>query len=72
MKALIAFVVMAVVVLTLIEVNERIKSRKSKVESLDEVTKGSETKDQDHCETKTDGDCSACELISVCDKKAEG
>ena len=61
---------MAVVVLTLIEINERVKSRKSKAESLDEVTKEPERKNED-CETKTDGDCSACELISVCDKKAE-
>ena len=48
---------MAVVVLTLIEINERVKAKKT-------------PKDED-CETKTDGDCSACELISVCDKKAE-
>lgn len=62
---------MAVVVLTLIEINERVKSRKSKAESLDEVTKESERKNED-CQKETDGgDCSACELISVCDKKAE-
>ena len=58
MKALIAFIVMAVVVLTLIEINERVKAKK--------------TPKNEDCETKTDGDCSACELISVCDKKAEG
>ena len=70
MKALIAFAVMAVVVLTLIEINERVKSRKSKAESLDEMTKEPETKDED-CEKNTDGDCSACELLSVCEKKSD-
>ena len=48
---------MAVVVLTLIEINERVKAKK--------------TPKDENCQTKTDGDCSACELISVCDKKAE-
>ena len=49
---------MAVVVLTLIEINERVKAKKT-------------PKDED-CQKETGGgDCSACELISVCDKKAE-
>ena len=58
MKALIAFIVMAVVVLTLIEINERVKVKKT-------------PKDED-CQKETDGgDCSACELLSVCEKKSD-
>lgn len=58
LKALIAFIVMAVVVLTLIEINERVKAKKT-------------PKDED-CQKETDGgDCSACELLSVCEKKSD-
>lgn len=59
---------MAVVVLTLIEINERRKAKRgeSKVESR--KTAAEPLKDED-CEKNTDGeDCSACELLSVCDK----
>ena len=55
MKALIAFIVMAVVILTLIEINERIKAKKPK-ENCPQEKAGSE-------------DCSACELMSVCEKQ---
>ena len=55
MKALIAFIVMAVVILTLIEINERIKAKRPK-ESCPQEKAGSE-------------DCSACELMSVCEKQ---
>ena len=63
MKALIAFAVMAVLVLTLIEINERIKAKRKPQDP--------KTPQNEDCEKNTDGDCSACELISVCDKKAE-
>ena len=55
MKALIAFIVMAVVILTLIEINERIKAKKPK-ENCPQEKASSE-------------DCSACELMSVCEKQ---
>ena len=49
---------MAVVVLTLIEINERVKAKK--------------TPKNEDCQKETDGeDCSACELLSVCEKKSE-
>ena len=55
MKALIAFIVMAVVILTLIEINERIKAKRPK-ENCPQEKAGSE-------------DCSDCELMSVCEKQ---
>ena len=68
MEALIAFIIMGVVVLTLIEVNERIKAKKQPPTS----TPSPEEKEKEPCDTKTDReDCSACELIDVCEKKAE-
>lgn len=59
MKALITFIILGIVVLTLIEVNERIKAKKAKPET------------KDNCTQKEAGDeaCSACELMSVCEKK---
>ena len=54
---------MAVLVLTLIEINERIKAKRKPQDP--------KTPQNEDCEKNTDGDCSACELISVCDKKAE-
>lgn len=63
MKALIGFIILGLVVLTLTEINERIKAKRgeSKVESQ---------KTKEACETHTDGeDCSACELLSVCEKE---
>ncbi|MBO5619744.1 MAG: hypothetical protein J5902_07155 [Paludibacteraceae bacterium] len=60
MKALIAFAIMAVVVLTLIEVNERMKAGKQK-------NQPSKTPQDDSCiET-----CAECGLLSVCDKEAK-
>ena len=63
MWALIAFIVLGIVIATLIEINERIKSRKQKAE---------EPKAKADCTQKKAGDeaCSACELVSVCDKKS--
>lgn len=62
MKALFAFIGMAVLILVLIEVNERIKAKKSK---------GEHPKLTDDCpQEKTEQkDCSACALIDVCEKK---
>ena len=62
MWALIAFIALGVVVATLIEINERIKAKKSKVESQ-------ELKDCKQ-EQPSNEDCSACELLSVCEKKS--
>jgi len=62
MRALIAFIVMAALILTLIEINERVKAKKAKDEGLE---------DKDDCTKKEAGDdaCSSCGLVSVCDKK---
>jgi hypothetical protein len=62
MWALIAFISLGVVVAALIEINERIKRRKAK-----------ETEAKEDCTQKEAGDeaCSACELMSVCEKKSE-
>ena len=55
MKALIAFAVMALAILTLIEINERIKAKKPK----------------DNCtrEQKETAACGDCSLLDVCEKK---
>ncbi len=61
MKALIAFIILGLIVLTLTEINERLKAKKK--------PKDAPLNSKEDCETKTDGeDCSACELLSVCDK----
>ena len=56
MWALIAFIALGVVVATLIEINERIKAKKPK-ENCPQEKASSE-------------DCSACELMSVCEKSS--
>lgn len=54
MKALFAFIVMAVVILALIEINERIKAKRPK---------------KDCPQNKPEQeDCSGCGLLEVCDK----
>ena len=55
MKALIAFIVMAVLILTLIEINERVKAKRKK----EECTKEPSSKE----------DCADCGLIELCEKK---
>ena len=64
MWALIAFIGLGVVVTVLIEINERIKAKKAKEESQ---------KPKEECQKKkpSDEDCSACELISVCEKEGK-
>ena len=62
MKALIAFIVMAVGILALIEINERIKAKKAKVESQ----KSNEDCPKEKSETEN---CSDCSLIEICEKK---
>ena len=64
MKALIAFIILGIFVATLIEINERVKTKKSH---------GKETEAKDDCAQKEAGDeaCSACELMSVCEKRPE-
>ena len=60
MEALIAFIILAVVVTTLIEVNERIKAKKKAKE------KPQETKENCPQEKAGSEDCAECELSSVC------
>ena len=55
MWALIAFIGLGIVTAALIEINERIKAKKRK-ENCPPEKAGNE-------------DCSACELLSVCEKK---
>ncbi len=56
MKALFAFIAMAVVILALIEINERIKAKRPK---------------KDCPQNKPEQeDCSGCGLLEVCDKKS--
>ena len=58
MKALIAFIVMAVAILTLIEINERIKKRKK--------TDVEEPKEPKGC---VEQDCSGCALVEHCEER---
>ena len=62
MWALIAFIALGLIVATLIEINERIKAKKNR----DHETMRS----RDHEDCISNEDCSACELLSVCDKKS--
>lgn len=55
MKALIAFIVMALVILTLIEINERVKKKRNQESGV---------KNQDCSETA----CTDCSLLDICDK----
>ena len=58
MKALLAFIGMAVVILTLIEINERRKAKKSEIESQ---------KSKEDC--KKEQACSECGLVDICEKE---
>lgn len=58
MKALIAFIVLALLVLTLIEINERIKAKRKLADENCPQPKGAGSED-----------CSECALIDVCEKK---
>ena len=70
MKALIAFIVMAVLVLTLIEVNERIKAKRNKPHPGPPLKGGRRDSLDEECGKDTDGeDCSGCELMDVCEKE---
>ena len=62
MKALFAFIGMAVVILALIEINERRKAKKAKGEGLE---------DKNDCppEKAEQGDCSGCGLMELCEKE---
>ena len=55
MKALIAFIVMAIIILTLIEINERVKAKRKK----EDCAKDPSSKE----------DCADCSLIELCEKK---
>lgn len=63
MKALIAFIVMAVAILTLIEINERIKKRKKT--DIEEPKGEKEPKD---C---VEQDCSGCALVEHCEERKD-
>ena len=65
MKALIAFIGMALVIIVLIEINERIKAKKKP--TSDSSLKGRE----EYCqkENSEQEDCSGCGLVDVCEKE---
>jgi len=63
MKALLAFIGMAVVILVLIEINERIKAKKSR--NLDI----SESRNPEDCQKEQA--CAECGLAELCEKKSE-
>lgn len=67
MWALIAFIILGIVVAALIEINERVKSRKTA--SL----KDESQKPKEDCQQKQPSEeaCSGCDLLSVCEKKQE-
>ena len=55
MKALIAFIIMAAIILTLIEINERIKAKRKK----EDCPKDS----------PDNAACTDCSLVDICEKK---
>ena len=61
MKALVAFIVMALAILTLIEINERIKAKKK------QDTGSQVPRDPEDC--KENEDCAGCGLVEVCEKE---
>ncbi len=68
MKALIAFIVMALAIVVLIEINERRKAKKaSKTPSI--PLEGEDTDEECQKEQSGQEDCSGCGLIDVCEKE---
>ena len=67
MKALIAFIGMALVIIVLIEINERIKAKRA------QNTDKSGYRNPEDCqkENPEQEDCSGCGLIDVCDKEGK-
>ena len=65
MKALIAFIGMALVIIVLIEINERIKAKRAR------NTDKSESLNPEDCqkENPEQEDCSGCGLIDVCERE---
>lgn len=64
MKALIAFIVMAALILTLIEINERIKAKKNRDTGIPV------SRNPEECEKKNEAeDCAGCGLVEVCEKE---
>lgn len=63
MKELLAFIVMAIVIAVLIEVNERIKAKRSK-----DAGEHLETSPKPESEDCTE-ECTDCSLMDVCEKK---
>ena len=66
MKALIAFVIMAVIVLSLIEVNERIKTKCRNTEKTSSDAQPlTQTTNTEDCNEA----CNECGLLDVCEKE---
>ena len=61
MKALIAFIVMAVAILALIEINERVKAKRNRDSDIPE------SRNPEDC--KKEQACSECGVVELCDKK---
>ena len=73
MWALIAFIILGIVVAALIEINERVKSRKTADAQRQETAslKDESMKTEEDCQQKQPSEeaCSGCDLLSVCEKK---
>ena len=59
MKALIAFIGMAAVIIALIEINERLKKKRLRDHEI------TESRDHEDC---SDTACTDCSLLDICDK----
>ena len=69
MGALIAFIVLGILVATLIEINERMKAKKSRDESREARDESREASEECKKEQPSNEDCSGCGLVDVCEKK---
>ena len=63
MKALIAFIGMALVIIVLIEINERVKAKRA------QNTLGYRNPEDCQKENPEQEDCSGCGLIDVCERE---
>ena len=66
MKALIAFIILGLIVLTLTEINERLKAKRAKEHP--ELAAGNQQKKDDSCVEA----CTECGLLEVCEKEEKG
>ena len=68
MGALIAVIVLGILVATLIEINERMKAKKSRDESREASEESREASEECKKEQPSNEDCSGCGLADACEK----